>query len=462
MCGFVVLLALGWLLSRTLLRPVAFFPGDADAAAAGSLDSFSVNSIPILAHFFGTNLKDCHTIVQPKKPEMLFGRWQVQQQSGFPMVSVWGAFLDTRPQAGAPTIRIFAVSEEHDARSVTCQIWFRVNQTDKPLLALVEADFRSIGRGMKRGSVRYLEYLYNCPVPTGRLAPQSVSLTFTKCANSSLNVPVTVIEKRRTPLHVFGVCVAAAYNRIDPSRVIEWVELLKILGVSEINIYNSNLVSDTLSVLKHYKEEGVVQIYDAPPPLPTWDYWSRKLAVVPGFNDCMYRNMYKYNYTVVIDFDEVIIPQKHLNYTDMLKHINAFHKSQSPSRPAMEFRNAYYFSDSGPVDDNVPKALYTLRFRRRAPVSKSGYSVKSITDPRTCVVMLNHYCLVKLPGLVGKFVMYVDPRFALNQHYKTCHLGKECAKMLNESQKDDVMLRFRTTLEANVKSQFKKLNMTFG
>ena len=74
--------------------------------------------------------------------------------------------------------------------------------------------------------------------------------------------------------------------------------------------------------------------------------------------------------------------------------------------------------------------------------------------------MMNHYCLVKLPG-VRNFVLDVNPKFGLNQHYKRCHLGKECKKMLNETTQEDTMLRFRSNLLEGVKSQYLKLNMTF-
>ena len=423
-------------------------------------ETFSVNNVPVIGHLVGEEDIPCNNIVQAQKPEMLFDHWQVYRKNGLPMISAWGAFLDSRPELGNGVVRIFAVSESHKDKTVFCRVWSHKSDTQATYLVITEAQARITGRGYRRSKVQYYEYLYTCLVPKPGLSPHAVSLAFERCENSTINLPVIMLEKPEKYPHQYGVCVPVAYNSIDPARIIEWVELNRILGVTEINIYNSNLMSDTLAVLKYFENEGIVKIHNAPPPILSWDYWPRKLAVIAGLNDCMYRNMFRYNYTIVIDFDEVIVPHKHLTYHEMFANVNSFHKGQAANRPALEFRNAYFFLNL-PPDQDLPKALTSQRYRHRAKISHPGYSVKSITNPRKCILMMNHYCLVTLPGNKGKFSMNVDPKFGLNQHYKKCHLGKECSKMLNETTKEDTMLRFKDKLTENVGTQYKKLNMTF-
>ena len=419
----------------------------------------TVRDVPILRHFVDEEQNDeCGNVVLSRKPQLLFDRWQVYKKKDLPMISAWGAFLDTRTEPEKGLVRIFAVSEQYTGQAVFCQFWTNKSNANEPHLVITEANYKVIGRGYRKGPIKYSEYLYNCPLPENDLRPHSVSLALERCRNSTINLPILVLEEKQNFYeHQYGVCVLVAYNRIDPKRIIEWVELNKILGITEINIYNSNLVSDTLAILEHYQKEGIIKIHNAPPPIQSWDYWPRKLSVIAGLNDCMYRNMYKYNMTVVIDFDEVIIPHGHLHYDTMFREIYSFHKTADIS--AFQFRNAYFFLDL-PPDDNYPTALVTQQFRRRVKISGPGYSVKSITNPRKCVVMMNHYCLVKLPG-VKNFVLNVNPKFGLNQHYKRCHLGKECKKMLNETTQEDTMLRFRSNLLERVKNQYFKLNITF-
>ena len=38
-------------------------------------------------------------------------------------------------------------------------------------------------------------------------------------------------------------------------------------------------------------------------------------------NDCFYRNVYKYNYILIVDIDEVVLPVAGYNWQDMLDNI---------------------------------------------------------------------------------------------------------------------------------------------
>ena len=92
---------------------------------------------------------------------------------------------------------------------------------------------------------------------------------------------------------------------------------------------------------------------------------SVKLASPASLNDCMMRNVYRYRYAVVIDFDEIIIPRFHDDYTQMVTHINR--KFRLKDRPyAYTFSNTYYFL-SLQQDTEQPSYLRSMRFRRRVP-----------------------------------------------------------------------------------------------
>ena len=94
-------------------------------------------------------------------------------------------------------------------------------------------------------------------------------------------------------------------------------------------------------------------------------YGSVKLASPASLNDCMMRNVYRYRYAVVIDFDEVIIPRFHDDYAQMLAHM--IHKFQLKDRPyTFTFKNTYFFL-SFKQDTEQPAYLRTLRFRQRVP-----------------------------------------------------------------------------------------------
>jgi len=90
-----------------------------------------------------------------------------------------------------------------------------------------------------------------------------------------------------------------------------------------------------------------------------------KLASPASLNDCMMRNVYRYRYAVVIDFDEVIVPRFHADYAQMVAHINRKFKLKAPPY-TITFSNTYFFL-SFQQDTKQPPYMRSLRFRRRVP-----------------------------------------------------------------------------------------------
>ena len=173
------------------------------------------------------------------------------------------------------------------------------------------------------------------------------------------------------------------------------------------------------------------------------------LQCSPLINDCMYRNMYRFRRIVVIDFDEFILPLVHTTLADLVDHLDRNHSKLAKPPANYAFRNQYFFLDL-PPDDDVPSHLTLLRHRRKAPISGTGYSVKSIIRPQACLAMHNHYCLVLTAGF-SKNSVEISPDVAVNQHYKWCHFdNKTCTELLAMSRRDETMLRFKAALKPRV------------
>ena len=155
--------------------------------------------------------------------------------------------------------------------------------------------------------------------------------------------------------------------------------------------------------------------------------------------------MYRFRRIVVIDFDEFILPLVHTTLTELVANLNQNYSTLADPPANYVFRNQYVFLDL-PPDDDVPRHLTLLRYRRKAPLSGPGYSVKSIINPQACIAMHNHMCWTATPGYRNN-VVEIRPDIAVNQHYKKCHHdNKTCTEMLAESNRDDTMLRFKDAL----------------
>ncbi len=54
-------------------------------------------------------------------------------------------------------------------------------------------------------------------------------------------------------------------------------------------------------------------------------WYTFKEEVIP-YNDCLYRNMYKFKYLAVVDFDEVIVPHHDKDWHGLLGRLEALTK----------------------------------------------------------------------------------------------------------------------------------------
>ena len=63
----------------------------------------------------------------------------------------------------------------------------------------------------------------------------------------------------------FVICMQFAFGRIDVHRLIEWMELQRLLGVSMVVVHElfgsmHSLANKSLAVLRHYTAEGFLEL----------------------------------------------------------------------------------------------------------------------------------------------------------------------------------------------------------
>ena len=273
----------------------------------------------------------------------------------------------------------------------------------------------------------------------------------------SIEVPPQPNTKRD-----FAVCVSVCYGKEwDVYKIIEWMELLKIIGVSKVGIYNNTLGSEASRIFQYYDSHGFVDFRQSwnflsdPGVLTSHLHWS------PVINDCIYRNMYSFNKIIVIDLDEIILPKNVYNLSQLLLDIDKNQVQNDHPARSYTFRNDYFFYDIRRKDDSMPKYIKMLTHRWRLPPSNQGYSAKSIISPLACTHMHNHYCWGYTKQYLGKgHHVEVEPRFAVNQHYKKCHFSRgECERLLVNITQDDTILKYKDKLITAVDSVLKDLSL---
>merc|ERR1719264_2519556 len=291
--------------------------------------------------------------------------WQVLESSNGSFY-LYGAYLDVRASNRlGPTVRVLGMINRLEPQVKTqCQLWFSDSPGTEPVVSKV-LEYKYIWY-KKWGNYKqglFQPYLLACQLPKSHWGsvPSSVSIVEQPCdtATSNLRViynkPAEGEQKKK-----FAVCVKGLdFPDDDLSvRLIEWIELLTTLGADKIFLYNLEVHPNVTKVLEHYTSQGKVDVTPISlpghqPNLPVLQHMylksklnnKRQNELIP-YNDCLYRNMYRYEYVALLDIDEVIMPIKHNNWAEMMDEVvKASLKVKNETRASWNFRNVYFMDE---------------------------------------------------------------------------------------------------------------------
>jgi len=176
------------------------------------------------------------------------------------------------------------------------------------------------------------------------------------------------------------------------------------------------------------------------------------------WNDCLYRNMYRYKYVVVMDQDEVIVPKSKGTWRDLIKLLEqrSLQKNKKISS-TFRFRNVYFMDrmlnshlKSSADIIAIPKYMHILRHVFRSKIfDKPKQHTKSIHNTDRVVLVHSHLAITCLEGKCNSY--FVEPQIAQSQHYReTCQpsIGaKECyVKYKRLTIKDPTVWRYKNLL----------------
>lgn len=322
--------------------------------------------------------------------------WQVlEMPKGF--VNLLNAYLDDRMNRTIVRINASGIKLNITVDAIFCQFWFdeisepQVVKATQYLLIWLEA------WGVHSGD--NYPYLISCPFEHGHHEnrfPKSVSLTVNLCDEAENNLkiinnqPVGGVKKK------FGVCSKqiSYTNRDFGIRLVEWVHLLNILGNDKVHLYNRYVHPEVYKVLQYMENQGLIEMWSyLEPKANDLHTWQAHLLEMNILNDCFYRIRNLYEYIVILDVDEVIMPviSTDKSWSDLM---GRFNKSLND---AWSSENVYYPEVGAKPLEEVPKYHYMLQhIQRSVNLSIPGSGVKSILAPDDVLIVHNYialYCL---------------------------------------------------------------------
>merc|ERR1712241_89105 len=369
---------------------------------------------------------------------------------------LYGAYLDIRKNNRlGPTVRILGMINRLEPQVKThCQLWF--NGTREPIISKV-LEYKYIWY-RKWGNYKpgiFQPYMLACQLPKTHWnqVPLSVSIVENVCdkATNNLRVIYNKLPEGQKAKKEFAVCAKGLDFPTDDLsvRLIEWIELLHVLGADKIFLYNLEIHPNVTKVLNYYEDKGYVDL--TPISLPGYQpniqvlqhlYLKSKTnnkrqnELIP-YNDCLYRNMYRYEYIALLDIDEVIMPLKHTNWEDMMKEaVQSSLKVKNETRASWNYRNVYFMDEMLDAHEHqhfkdIPEYLHMMQHvYRSANYTKPGQYVKCFHNPEKALILHNHFPLGCLGGVCTSYP--VDTGLAHLQHYR-----RDCVNTLKKSCAND-------------------------
>lgn len=258
--------------------------------------------------------------------------------------------------------------------------------------------------------------------------PKYVFISYQDISGESyrnITLPV-VLPDERNPIE-FAVCVKPLYGemkQMDLEFLVEWFEIYKDLGISEFYIYNSSLqYSEQMrTILSYYRvsmiEFGDRRFFDDLVHTPLDEFNFAILISRASYVDCIYRNYKRVKYMLLVDTDEIVMPQVDSNYTHLLKKL---------------FRISHTYSDAGSISAQMVM-FFRLRYNNngipQTTKYKNGFDVtskdltnginirlKSFINTQTCIIVFHHHCIKAAKGYHNK--IKIPFQLALTYHYRS-------------------------------------------
>lgn len=403
---------------------------------------------------------------------------------------LYGAYYDDRWRGGPlPMVRILAMIDRVSPPPALCQIWF-----DRISVPIISQATYIYGWYNKWGNYHdgFLQpYIVTCKIPRIKglpkdFYPTSVSLVENRCHKATNNL--RILNDRPPVKQQFAVCVKGLdFLHEDLSvRLVEWIELLRLLGANKIFLYELEIHPNISKVLQHYQQDGIVELTKITlpgnqPNLPGFRhlYLKNKLTnkrqneLIP-YNDCLYRNLYRFEYIALLDIDEIIMPLGgQANWSELMAEVQRLSLlEKNYTRASYNVRNVYFLDDLGLGEEQlahmaheagIPRYLHMLQHVYRSQnYTKPGQYVKCFHNTERAVSLHNHFPL----NCFGTCTTYSIPvELAHLQHYRKDCVGplkKSCKEFRTYTTRDTTIFKYKDPLISSTTAVLKKLGFFDG
>ncbi len=259
-----------------------------------------------------------------------------------------------------------------------------------------------------------------------------------------INIPIYLLRNPNVKKQDFGVCTPPLFGYIPTTTLIEFIELTRLLGANHVTFYAHQIPREVQKVLHYYEDKGEITVVNWEIPVNNDAIWyhGQLLAI----NDCLMRNMHKFQFLSFNDIDEFIVPHygKHLNWTDMIKDIyNATSHVPPHKHAGYIFQSAFF----DPLMDLNTRGLYDLESDLRTK-SFSKVRTKALVHSERIYELGIHH--ISKPVREQYKILEIDPSVGFLHHYRKCVMDFDPRMNCAIFSRDESLSRYIPTLRHNV------------
>lgn len=241
------------------------------------------------------------------------------------------------------------------------------------------------------------------------------------------------LANRKINTRTYSLCVPPISGHLSAERLVEFIELSQILGVSHITFYTSEVADDTLATLRYYEQRGSASILAWELP----NYISANIqdnGQTTALNDCFYRNMERFDFVAFNGFDEFIVPLHEKTAPKVFEKIN------DEDVAGYCFQSFVFYAEKSENEDSKTP-LFTQKYTSRARTP--------INTMSRCIANVKKVSSLDLNGITNPAETYyavhnLEPSLGYVFHYEKCY--GNC----NDSHQDLTMEKYREELETRV------------
>ena len=251
-------------------------------------------------------------------------------------VIVFSAYYERRPEADGPSIRIIASGWQAAYNTIGdmyCHLWYN----DRDYAVAVGPAIYNVIYPSTLFHEAWSSHFIICKLPLGiDDVPSAVSISPIRCLQRPGNELMVLNRKPVPKSNTHALCISALYNRWRGwEMIIEMFEIHKLLGASEITIYNQSMSTESNRTLHTYIADtneavNVIQ-WKFPGHLQSNVHCQRG-----ALNDCMYRMGHRHRYVTITDLDEILVPRITDTWPELMKLI------AKPNIGVYMFQHSYF------------------------------------------------------------------------------------------------------------------------